>query len=205
MTSDANAARHDKQVCGARRRGDGEPCQRPAGWGTDHPGIGRCKLHGGSTPGHKQAAIIEQARRDVTAFGGRLDVTPPEALLELVQAKAAEVAYWDARVAELTDEQRAGLLVAELRDAQSDQGDTRQATRRAGAHVFIELLHKAQDQLATYSTSALKVGINQALVQLAVSQGHAYIEFGRRVAIAAGVPADQINDILRQALEETSA
>lgn len=205
MTSSANGNGHDKRVCGARRRRDGEPCQRPAGWGTDHPGIGRCKLHGGSTPDHKQAAIIEQARRDVTAFGGRLDVTPPEALLELVQAKAAEVAYWDARVAELTDEQRAGLLVTELRDAQTDQGDTRQATRRAGAHVFIELLHKAQDQLATYSTSALKVGINQALVQLAVSQGHAYIEFGRRVAIAAGVPSDQINDILRQALEETSA
>lgn len=32
--------------CGATNR-NGEPCQRPAGWGTDHPGEGRCKLHGG--------------------------------------------------------------------------------------------------------------------------------------------------------------
>lgn len=32
--------------CGAKNR-QGEPCQRPAGWGTDHPGEGRCKLHGG--------------------------------------------------------------------------------------------------------------------------------------------------------------
>src|SRR5699024_8442164 len=23
-------------------------CKRPAGWGTDHPGEGKCKLHGGS-------------------------------------------------------------------------------------------------------------------------------------------------------------
>jgi len=34
------------QICGARTRA-GTPCRRPAGWGTDHPGRGRCKLHGG--------------------------------------------------------------------------------------------------------------------------------------------------------------
>lgn len=35
--------------CGAKNRA-GKPCKRPAGWGTDHPGTGRCKLHGGLTP-----------------------------------------------------------------------------------------------------------------------------------------------------------
>lgn len=38
--------------CGAKTR-SGTPCRRPAGWGTDHPGEGRCKLHGGaSLKGH---------------------------------------------------------------------------------------------------------------------------------------------------------
>lgn len=32
--------------CGAKTRA-GTPCRRPAGWGTDHVGEGRCKLHGG--------------------------------------------------------------------------------------------------------------------------------------------------------------
>lgn len=41
---------HDKNVCGAKTRA-GTPCQRPAGWGTDHVGIGRCKLHGGKSTG----------------------------------------------------------------------------------------------------------------------------------------------------------
>jgi hypothetical protein len=36
--------------CGAKTR-SGTPCQLPAGWGTDHPGEGRCKLHGGCSPG----------------------------------------------------------------------------------------------------------------------------------------------------------
>lgn len=34
--------------CGAKNR-SGQPCKRPAGWGTDHVGSGKCKLHGGSS------------------------------------------------------------------------------------------------------------------------------------------------------------
>lgn len=36
-----------KAICGARKRNGEGVCQLPAGWGTDHPGTGRCKLHGG--------------------------------------------------------------------------------------------------------------------------------------------------------------
>ena len=39
---------HDK--CGAKTR-DGGKCQLKAGWGTDHVGKGRCKLHGGASKG----------------------------------------------------------------------------------------------------------------------------------------------------------
>ena len=41
-------------ICGAKKRNGpnkGEPCRRPAGWGTNHPGTGRCKLHGGCSTG----------------------------------------------------------------------------------------------------------------------------------------------------------
>jgi uncharacterized protein YjcR len=42
---------HDRlKYCGARTRA-GTPCKRPAGWGTDHVGDGRCKLHGGKSTG----------------------------------------------------------------------------------------------------------------------------------------------------------
>jgi hypothetical protein len=34
--------------CNAKRLRQEGLCQRPAGWGTTHAGIGRCKLHGGS-------------------------------------------------------------------------------------------------------------------------------------------------------------
>lgn len=41
------------EICGAKTRRRGTPCLRPAGWGTNHPGTGRCKLHGGCSTGPK--------------------------------------------------------------------------------------------------------------------------------------------------------
>lgn len=43
---------HDKGICGAKTRA-GTPCQQRAGWGTNHVGKGRCKLHGGKSTGPK--------------------------------------------------------------------------------------------------------------------------------------------------------
>lgn len=42
---------HDNiNICDAKTRA-GTPCKLPAGWGTDHLGSGRCKLHGGKSTG----------------------------------------------------------------------------------------------------------------------------------------------------------
>lgn len=41
-------------TCNATNR-HGEPCGLPAGWGTDHVGDGRCKLHGGASKRGKDA------------------------------------------------------------------------------------------------------------------------------------------------------
>ena len=43
---------HDDIKCGAKTRA-GTPCKQKAGWGTDHVGIGKCKLHGGRSTGPK--------------------------------------------------------------------------------------------------------------------------------------------------------
>src|SRR5262249_32735892 len=41
---------HEAPKCGARRKQGAGTCRQAAGWKTDHPGVGRCKLHGGGTP-----------------------------------------------------------------------------------------------------------------------------------------------------------
>lgn len=50
-------------VCGAKTR-RGSKCQQVAGWGTNHVGEGRCKLHGGASTGpvkHGRYSIAHKA------------------------------------------------------------------------------------------------------------------------------------------------
>ena len=45
---------------------DGTPCERPAGWGTDHVGEGRCKLHGGNAGRPPEHGLYsETARKEI--------------------------------------------------------------------------------------------------------------------------------------------
>ena len=47
--------------CGATLKSGAGTCGHKAGWGTDHPGYGNCKLHGGATPtGKKHAKTLRQ-------------------------------------------------------------------------------------------------------------------------------------------------
>lgn len=65
MTEPDQRSDRDSRFCGGpKRQGEGT-CTRPAGWGTPHPGLGRCKLHGGSTKSHVEAARQEMARREL--------------------------------------------------------------------------------------------------------------------------------------------
>ena len=51
------------QKCGAKAKSTGEPCQLPAGFGTDHVGEGRCKFHGGCNTGPKDNTGNKNARK----------------------------------------------------------------------------------------------------------------------------------------------
>lgn len=62
-------------ICGATTR-DGDPCARPAGWGTDHNGEGRCKQHGGASPGAPSGA--ENGNADHLGFSDQLDLSESE-------------------------------------------------------------------------------------------------------------------------------
>lgn len=62
------------ETCGAKNRA-GNPCGRPKGWGTDHAGEGRCKLHGGSNPiRHGRYSTVSRPR--VRELLAHLDAEP---------------------------------------------------------------------------------------------------------------------------------
>src|SRR4051812_49155423 len=91
------------ELCAARTRSGGR-CRRPAGHGTEHSGIGRCKLHGGSTPAQVQRARRDVALRELAAMGARLEIEPTQALLECVYRAAGQAAWLRLKVESLGEE-----------------------------------------------------------------------------------------------------
>ncbi|HDR3524336.1 HGGxSTG domain-containing protein [Bacillus cereus group sp. MYBK12-2] len=75
------------KTCGAKTR-DGKKCKRPAGWGTDHPGSGRCKLHGGASTGPKTQAGKEKVKQNAVKHGAYV-----ERLLNLMEKAVYDDLY----------------------------------------------------------------------------------------------------------------
>lgn len=71
-------------ICGAKRRNGGGPCLHPAGWQTDHPGTGRCRLHGGKTKPR-----VKTVKPDAPS-GGRYDNLKRPRLRELIERYKAD-------------------------------------------------------------------------------------------------------------------
>lgn len=85
--------------CGAKRRQGGEPCRKPAGWGTPNK-TGRCKLHLGNSPSHKTAAEREAVRLACELFGLEMQDRDPAAVLmdEITRTRRA-VAWHEREIA----------------------------------------------------------------------------------------------------------
>jgi hypothetical protein len=60
--------------CGANTRQGTGKCKRPAGWGTEHNGVGRCRSHGGNTPTQVLGSERRLAAGTVTYYRAQLAV-----------------------------------------------------------------------------------------------------------------------------------
>lgn len=106
-------------LCGAKTR-RGTLCQQHAGWGTEHPGEGRCKLHGGASPrgvasphfktGLYSKYLPNQIRDKAQRF---LDADPLELVSEMALLRALLAEYLD-RFDDINMTARDVVLLAEL-------------------------------------------------------------------------------------------
>lgn len=158
--------------CKARNR-RGEQCGQPA-----IPGGTVCRYHGGAAPHvaarasarHAAALAEADAAKAVALFGGKRDVHPAQALLELVQRKAAEVEYWRARVSDL-HEQDLTFGVTKVESGVDRDQDKDITTVEAKPNILLVMLRQAEQDLAAYSAASLKAGVDQQLIMLAREQG----------------------------------
>lgn len=147
----AQAAR-DKagNICGALKR-NGEPCGRERGWGTDHPGTGRCKHHAGSTSAGRKAAASEELAK----YAKPLGTTPASALQSAMDVFAGHLAYATMRMLGSEDDQ-AALFWMQVREHKAEL--LSQVAGRAASAGIAErqtVLAEAQTAMIAHALEAI--------------------------------------------------
>src|SRR5690348_8245831 len=72
--------REGHPLCAAKKK-DGTRCRAFAGQGTDHPGVGQCKFHGGATPNGRKHALALEAKQRMVAMSVPVDDAQPHLIL----------------------------------------------------------------------------------------------------------------------------
>jgi hypothetical protein len=165
---------------GTVKAGNPVPCK-----GNPVNGLTVCVFHGGGSKAARAAAERRVTEAAATAeaarFATRRDIHPADALLELVQWTAGEVDYWRAKVDQLDDAELAGALVTKTEVGEDKGQPTDLTTKEAAEHIYIRMLAKSSDRLATYAAAALRAGVDERRVRLAEQQGNAVALVIRRI------------------------
>lgn len=171
MTTEAAPPR---ALCGATRKHDGGTCSRGAGWGTDHPGTGHCKFHGGRTPNGILFAARQEAQ--ITGMHMALDIEPHEALIACLRISSGQLAFATRQVEELTikqmtiaDETTVGKTI--FTDDGPVEFEEVRKTTKADLHIWIKVQQECMDRVAKYAKMAIDAGVEERRVRIAEKWG----------------------------------
>lgn len=172
-----------RAICGAAKRGRDSVCMRPPGWGTDHPGVGRCVDHSGNSKTELKKALKVASTQvggdmllwDGPPMGHAVEVEPIDALLWCVHVAAGEVQYLTFRISQLTHDDVVGRprrTVHEHGEGEKGHKDFhRDEELEESLHILIAERQKAMERLARFSKMALDAGVAERTVALAERQG----------------------------------
>lgn len=175
--------------CNARTRGSGL-CKRGAGQSTEHPGIGNCNLHGGSTPNHIRAAEKVIAVRAVATYGLPIEIDPREALVQEVYRTAGHVAYLADRVRAIDPDDLVWGKTSEA-DQQATEFPGVNTTRESKPNVWLVLYLQERKHLVDVCKTALAAGVEERRVKLAEQMGSQLAGFVRFLLDGLNLSPDQ--------------
>ena len=190
------------------------PCRKSKGWGTDHTGAGRCRLHFGSSPNLRIHAADEMAQQALDRLGRPRAVAPQRALLECVWEAAGNVAFLSEQasalgvdltmsVSEIT-QQRSEVSRTNPEGTKVSQGTTvtsvawpettirgHVVTIREDVRAIVKLYGEWCDKKAKYSAEAIKAGIAEREIRLAEGQADVIVRVVEATLAALSLTPEQ--------------
>lgn len=183
--------------CGAKTRDGGTCTQWPIA------GAKRCRMHGGRTQKAKERVQVQRAMRALGEVPAE-NVDPAEALLRLVTMKWSEVAWLRQKVREVEDSGTATSGEDRVTDGESlvwgltkrdegtgPMGPVDVETREVAPNIWWKLLREAEDQLAKYSTAALRAGVERRQIELQEAHALHLAQAITRILDQLGLSQDQ--------------
>lgn len=155
-------ARPGEPACGAVMERGGT-CPRPAGFGTDHPGTGCCKRHGGQYPSHLKTAGSNELKTLLEEPDA--DIDPATALLWCVSLAAQEVRWVREQLAKVTEPTH----LAPVGNLGGPSGGY--VGMQEEFDIWIQAQTHAVDRLARYCKMALDAGVAERMVRMAEKLG----------------------------------
>lgn len=182
--------------CDAKTRAGG-PCKRPAGWGTDHVGYGKCKLHGGSHRNGRKAAQREQAEAAVATYGLPRTILPHQALLEELARTQGHVDWLASLIqtGELPDDVEPARRKRAVKLTQAIFGGGEQAS------VWLALYQTERKHLVDVAKTCSQVGVTEEQIRLARGQGQIIARILKGVLTDLGlIDSSEAFDVVRRHL-----
>jgi hypothetical protein len=193
----------DKALCAAQlpNQPKGRTCKQRAGHGTKHPGVGRCKRHGGSTPNHERSASVEIARRECVALGIPIETDPAEALMGELWEASGNVAFYRQLVQQLPTHPTRGEYFPPDEDEPKghwEPGETGVygptyhvsgiATGEAKPHILVVLYNQERDRLRAVCEAMLRANVEERRVRMAEADAAKILQaqVGALVALGLG-------------------
>lgn len=182
--------KHSGPYCGGKLHQRDGTCTQPPGWGTDHVGHGRCKLHGGCAPNARksahEAALTEQAALELA----KLDVPPcSDPLTELSRLAGQVIAWKDAMAGKVNE-------LTSLHYS-TDNGEHLRAE--------IALWERALDRCFSVLAGMARLNVDERLTKISEWQGALIAEVIRGTLQELGVPYNDANKIIARRLRAVSA
>lgn len=147
MNGDPTESSHGRWCNAKKKQGPGL-CQKPAGWGTDHAGIGACRLHGGNMRNHRAAAVKTAAANELA----RLNVAPVADPLTALAEIAGEVVAWKNAMAGKVNE------LTQLRYADAKGSEQLRSE--------VALFERALDRCEKFLSTMAKLNIDERLAAI---------------------------------------
>jgi hypothetical protein len=169
---------HSARCNGPKRQGGGL-CTQPAGWGTPHPGVGRCRFHLGCTPSHVTAGQKALAEQAVRTYGAPRRIDPREGLIEEYWRTAGAVAWLEGIVAALEPDDVVWGKTEEV-DKQAGEFGGTDVKRAATINVWVRLYGEERDRFSKLGLEIIKLGLEARRDEWVSRQGtRLYALFGR--------------------------